>query len=90
MDLGKAIKRAGRDDITIMSVIANTISEIYERKIEIQSVRLSGKTILVKTGNAMINSELQMIRLEIESSAKNKLIHMWIPLEWKTSIKFIT
>lgn len=49
MDLGNAIQRSGRDDITIRSVIANTISEIYKKKVEIQSVRLSKTTILIKT-----------------------------------------
>jgi len=90
MDLGNALKRAGRDDITIRSVIANTIWEVYKRKIEIQSVRMSGKTILVKTWNALINSELQMIWTEVESTARKKLSKMWIIISWDTKIKFLT
>jgi hypothetical protein len=49
MDLGNAIKRAGRDDITIRSVIANTIKELYPRNVSITSVKISGNTILIKT-----------------------------------------
>lgn len=32
MDIGNALRRAGRDDITIRSVIANTVKEIYKEK----------------------------------------------------------
>ena len=73
MDLGNALKRAGRDDITIRSVIANTVQEIYPRSITISSVQIRGKTILVKTGNPLINSELNMMRQKIQDSCFIKL-----------------
>ncbi len=89
MDLWNALKRAWRDDITIRSVIANTIAQLYSRKVTITSVQLSGKTILVKTWNSLINSELQMIRWDIEQESKNKLSHMWIFLNKDIVIKFL-
>lgn len=89
MDLGNALKRAWRDDITIRSVIANTVAQLYPRKVKITSVKLSGKTILVKTWNSLINSELQMIRWDIEEQCKKKLSHMWIHIDNSTMIKFL-
>jgi len=89
MDLGNALKRAGRDDITIRSVIANTITQLYSRSVSITSVKLSGKTILVKTWNSLINSELQMMRWEIEAESIKKLSGMWIHLDTNTKMKFL-
>lgn len=89
MDLGNALKRAWRDDITIRSVIANTITQLYPRKFTITSVKLNGKTILVKTWNSLINSELQMMRWEIEQECKNKLSLMWINIDRDITIKFL-
>jgi len=89
MDLGNAIKRAGRDDITIRSVIANTVTQLYSRNIAITSVKVSGKTILVKTWNPLINSELQMMKWEIESLSREKLQKMGIILDIETVIKFL-
>ncbi len=89
MDLGNAIKRAGRDDITIRSVIANTIQELYPRNVSITSVKISGNTILIKTWNPLINSELQMMKWELENLSREKLNKMWIPLDRGTMIKFL-
>ncbi len=89
MDLGNALKRAWRDDITIRSVIANTVTQLYPRKITITSVKLSGKTILVKTWNSLINSELHMLRSDIEQECKNKLSLMWIHIDKDIVIKFL-
>lgn len=89
MDLGNALKRVWRDDITIRSVIANTVKQLYTKKIVIISIKISGKTILIKTWNSLINSELQMIRWEIEQESKNKLSQMWIHIDKNTTIKFL-
>lgn len=89
MDLGNALKRVWRDDITIRSVIANTVKQLYTKKIVITSIKISGKTILIKTWNSLVNSELQMIRWEIEQESKNKLSQMWIHIDKNTTIKFL-
>jgi len=49
MDIGNALRRAGRDDITMRSVIANTISELYSHEVHIKSVTIHGNKIIIKT-----------------------------------------
>ena len=53
MDIGNALRRAGRDDITTRSVIANTVKKMYSetsgREIFIDSVQIRGKKVFIKT-----------------------------------------
>jgi len=49
MDIGNALRRTGRENITIRAVLANTISEVYQREVFIESVKIHGDKILIKT-----------------------------------------
>ena len=49
MDIGNALRRVGREDITIRATIANTVSEVYKREVIIESVKIHGKKIIIKT-----------------------------------------
>jgi hypothetical protein len=73
MDIGNALRRAGREDITIRAVLANTISEVYEREVLIESVRIHGKKIIIKTGIPLINSELSLMSEDIKKASLEKL-----------------
>ena len=76
MDIGNAIRRAGREDITIRSVLANTISEIYSHEVIIESVKIHGSKIMIKTGKPLINSELSLLSEDIKKASLQKLSAM--------------
>lgn len=78
MDIGNALRRAGRDDIVILSTIANTVKEIYTKDVEIQSVKMRGKKIIITTGRSLVNSELQLLEGEIKKASLEKLEKLWI------------
>ena len=73
MDIGNALRRAGREDITIRAVLANTISEVYQREVLIESVKIHGKKILINTGKPLSNSELSMLSEDIKKASLQKL-----------------
>lgn len=87
MDIGNALRKAGKEKLTTQSIIANSIQKYYEektgRKIVIQSVQIRWKKILIKTGNALISSELQMMQWDIHPIILKKLsqLTIHIPLE---------
>lgn len=89
MDIGNALRTSWRDDITIRSVIANTIKELYDKPVNINSVKTYKNTILIKTHNPLINSELQLMSKQIQETCIWKLKIMGITLENTTQIKFI-
>lgn len=93
MDIGNALRRAGRDDITIRSIIANTTQNIYFEKtwvqISISSIQLRWKKVLIKTGNALINSELQLMQESIKKASLEKLWTMSITLSKELTFRFI-
>jgi len=89
MDIGNAIRRAGREDITIRSVLANTISEIYSHEVIIESVKIHGKKILIKTWKPLINSELWLMSEEIKKASLEKLSTMWIKLSADITFRFV-
>jgi hypothetical protein len=49
MDIGNALRRAGREDITIRATLAKTINDIYGREVLIESVKIHGIKIIIKT-----------------------------------------
>ncbi len=93
MDIWNALRRAGRDDITTRSVIANTVKEITQKQlwydITIESVHIKGKKILVKTWNAVVNSELQMLEWDIKKASLKKLSTMHIKIGKDIVFRFI-
>lgn len=88
MDIGNSLRRLWRDDITIRSIIANTIHEIYNHECEVQSVKVHGNTILIKTGSPLINAELQLLDWKIKQSALKKLWWVWIKLSANIKFRF--
>lgn len=93
MDIGNALRRAWRDDITIRSVIANTVKEMSQEKlwytVSIDSVQIRGKKVLVKTGNALINSELSLLQGDIKKASMKKLSMMHIKIGNDIVFRFI-
>ncbi len=84
MDIGNALRRAWRDDITTRSVIANTVTsfakEVLWHDIIIESVQLKWKKVFVKTGNTVLNSELQLLEWDIKKASLKKLSKMHIKI----------
>lgn len=93
MDIGNALRRAGRDDITIQAVIANTVKKVYKETsshdVSIASVQLKWKKVFVKTWNALINSELQFLEWEIKKASIGKLSSMHIKIWSDIVFRFI-
>lgn len=93
MDIWNALRRAGRDDITIRSVIANTVQSMYTKKswkeITIQSVQIKGKKIVIKTWIPLINSELGLMESNIKKASLEKLLGMNIKLSTDIVLRFV-
>ncbi len=89
MDIGNALHRAWRDDITTRSIIANTVKEIYGKDISIISVRIHGQKILIKTGKSLVNFELQLMAEDIKIASLEKLWRLWIQLSPSIEIRFL-
>lgn len=89
MDIGNALRRAGREDITIRAVLANTISEVYWREVYIESVKIHWKKIVIKTGKPLINSELMLMTENIKEASLKKLNVMWIKLSQDLTFRFL-
>lgn len=92
MDIGNALRKAGRDDITMRSIIANTTLQLAKDKlskdITIESVQILWKKIRIKTWSTLINSELQFISTDIKKNSQEKLKKMWIYLSEDTQFIF--
>lgn len=88
MDIGNALRRAGRDDITLRSTIANTVWELYTHEVSIKSVKIHGKKIIISTGNPLINSELSLLSWDIKKASLQKLSKLWIHLSQETQFLF--
>ena len=87
MDIGNALRRAWREDITIRSIIAQTVKSIYKREISIKSVKIHWKKIIVQTGKPIINSELNLRKEDIKSAVLKKL--WWLGIKLSPEIIFI-
>lgn len=86
LKIWNALRRVGREDIATRSIISNTIQKIYPHAIEIESVKIHGNTILVRTWSHIANSELRMMEWEIKKQVLEKLALVWIRLQ--NTIKF--
>lgn len=89
MDIGNALRRAGREDITIRATLANTIREIYSHEVYIESVKMHGNKIIIKTGKPLINSELSLMSEDIKKTSLQKLDSMWIKLSPDIIFRFV-
>jgi hypothetical protein len=89
MDIGNALRRAGREDITIRAVLAKTISEVYWREVLILSVKIHGTKIIIKTWKPLINSELFLLGEDIKKASLQKLDDMWIKLSTDITFRFV-
>ena len=86
MDITSALKRSWREDITLRSIIANTVIQYYfdktQKKIDIESIQIRWKKVIIKTGNSLINTELLFMSGDIKTLLENKVSQMHLPL-WK-------
>ncbi|MDD3645806.1 MAG: hypothetical protein PHH06_00195 [Candidatus Gracilibacteria bacterium] len=87
MQLGDSIRRSGKDQVVIKSIIWNTIIEIFkgEKGIDVKnylvSIRLMGDAILVKTNKPLINSELLLLSEKIKKASAEKLQRLGLRLK---------
>ena len=78
MLISEFLAKTKLSDTIIKSIIYNTIIEVFkiEKNIDLQkyiiSVKLSWKTILVKTNKPLINSELLILDNKIKKNLKEK------------------
>ena len=92
MDLVNSLKNSWNKNTLITSLVTKVIKDVFkrEKKINISdyiiSVSLLERTLLVKTNNPMINSELLLLGDIIFWECKNILESMWISVE---NIKYI-
>ena len=89
MDIGNALRRAGREDITTRAVLANTITKIYGREVIIESVKIHGNKIIIKTGKPLINSELSLMSQDIKKASLEKLFSIGIKLSPDIVFRFV-
>jgi len=89
MDIGNALRRAGREDIALRSTIANTVAEEYPYPVDIHSVQIKWKKVFIKTWRALINSELQLMEQDIKKASLEKLNKIGITLRNDVSFRFI-
>lgn len=89
LEIWNALRRAGRDEIVMKSIIANTITKIYGQGIDIVSVKHKGEKIFIKTSSALINSELNMLTDDIQKQSLETLSKLWINISKKTVFRFI-
>lgn len=93
MDISSALKRTWREDITLRSIIANAISGYYfektQKKIEIESVQIRGKKIIIKTGSSIINTELWYLSGDIHELLEKKCKPLQLPLPKEAELRFV-
>lgn len=89
MDIGNALRKSWREDITILAVVSNTVKAVYGKDIEIQSVKILGKKVIIKTWNSLINSELQLLEWVIRETSIKKLTIMWVNISNECVFRFI-
>ena len=84
MEIGNSIRRSGKAEVIIQSIIWNTIIEIFEeeKKIDIKkylvSIKLKWENILVKTNKPIINTELYLLNEKIKKVSQDKLQKLWL------------
>lgn len=87
MDIGNALRRTGKEDITTRSIISKTVQNIYWKHLDIKSIKIHGDKIIVHTGNALINSELSLLSWDIKKASQEKLKSLGIQIS--ANVKFI-
>jgi len=86
MKVGDSIRRKWREDTVIQSIVWTSIIEVYKKKKQIDitpyldSISLSGNTILVKTKNPIVNTELSNIVSEIQEVSQKRLLKIGVKL----------
>ncbi len=87
MLISKSINKKNLYEITIKSLVWNSIIEVFndEKKINIKeflvSVQIKKKKIFVKVNKAIIKSEIQLLENKILEKIENKFKKLWF--KWK-------
>jgi hypothetical protein len=94
MDIGDALRRTGKDETIIQSIIWNSIVSVFqeEKNIDIRpylvSVRFSKNIAIVKTKKPIINSEALLINDIIKKVSIERLSKIGIQM-FGLEIKYI-
>ncbi len=87
MLISEFLAKTKLSDTIIKSIIYNTIIEVFknEKNIDLQkyviSIKLSWKTILVKTNKPLINSELLILDSKLREKLKEKFERLNLKFE---------
>lgn len=88
LEIWNALRRTGREDIAIRSIISNTVQKIYPQKIEIISVKIHGAKILIRTDSQIANTELQLLEWDILEKIHWQLEYMGIKIHKNSRLRF--
>ena len=89
MDISQSLKKSGREDMALRSLIAKSVIEVYGKDITIHSVNLRGNTVIISTWNSLLNSELQLLSGKIKTVALSRLKKVGIILSEEIRFRFI-
>lgn len=84
MYLNKSINNKNLQDMTIKSLVWNSIVEVFkqEKKLDIVpylvSIQLKGKSIIIKVNKPIIKSEVLLLDDIINQEVQNKFKKVWI------------
>lgn len=88
LEVWNALRRTGREDIVLRSIISRSISHVYGKEVEIFWVIIKGKKIIIKTGKTLVNSELQLLEWDIKKESLERLSKIWIKLSNEITFRF--
>jgi len=88
IEIGNALRRAGRENIVLHSVIHRSIEHCYGKKIIIKSIKMRGNTLIISTRNPLINSELMMLDGTIKKESLARLSQIGISLPQNLKLRF--
>ncbi|NDK10267.1 hypothetical protein GW846_05835 [Candidatus Gracilibacteria bacterium] len=93
MDLGTSLRKNARDEITVLSIIALSVQEVYKNitgnTVSVKSVQIKGKKIFIKTDNKLINSELSLLVGNIHEILDMKITKLGFPSLKNMTLSFI-
>jgi len=93
MDLGTSLRKNARDEITVLSIIALSVQEVYKNitwnTVSVKSVQIKWKKIFIKTDNKLINSELSLLVWNIHEILDMKITKLWFPSLKNMTLSFI-
>jgi hypothetical protein len=89
LEIGNALRRAGRENIALHSIIVRSICHIYGKDIIVQSIIIQWNKVIVRTWKSILNSELMLKNQDIKKESLTRLSKVWITISEKSIFLFI-